>query len=203
MVQNHGIEHYYSEKQKSSLRLRKIKAVLRGISFEFYTGSGVFSKNKVDKGTALLANNMLINKDDKVLDIGCGIGILGIVAAKCFPETSVSLADVNRRALSLAKMNIELNNLFNADVFYSDLYKNIKDKFNTILVNPPQTAGKQICFEIIEKSKDYLEKNGLLQLVARHNKGGRQLSEKMKNDFGNLKEIAKKGGYRIYVSKKN
>ena len=85
MVQNNGIDHYYSEKQKSTLRLRKINTVLRGISFEFNTGSGVFSKNKVDKGTALLANNMLINKDDNVLDLGCGIGILGIVAAKCFP----------------------------------------------------------------------------------------------------------------------
>ncbi len=53
----------------------------------------------------------------------------------------------------------------------------------------------------IEKAKDYLNKGGLLQVVARHNKGGKQLELKMKGVFGNVESIAKKSGYRIYVSK--
>jgi len=202
MVRNNGVSHYYSKEQKSQLKLRKINHVLRSVSFEFYTAPGVFSKNKIDKGTALLADSMLIDSDWLVLDIGCGYGAIGIAAAKSFPETNVLMTDINRRAIKLTKMNIELNRVCNAEVKQSNLYENIKAQFNTIIVNPPQSAGKQICFQIIEKAKAHLKKNGLLQLVARHNKGGKHLSQKMKEIFGNVKETAKKGGYRVYVSEK-
>ncbi|MCK5139036.1 MAG: extracellular solute-binding protein [Thermodesulfovibrionia bacterium] len=76
----------------------------------------------------------------------------------------------------------------------------IKDKFNTILVNPPQTAGKEICFQIIDNAKNHLKERGLLQLVARHNKGGSVLEKRMNQVFGNVEQVAKGSGYRIYVS---
>jgi 16S rRNA G1207 methylase RsmC len=202
MVRNNGLSHYYSEEQKSPLNLRKVKDVLRNNSLEFYTGSGVFSLKKIDKGTKLLTENAIMQKDWKVLDIGCGYGVIGISIAKAFPETSILMTDINRRAIKLAKMNLELNLIPNAEVRQSNLYENIEEKFNTILVNPPQTAGKDMCFEIIEKAKDHLEKHGLFQLVARHNKGGKQLSKKMEEVYNNVKDIAKKGGYRVYVSEK-
>jgi len=193
--------HYYSEQQTSRFIPKKINARLMGVSFEFYTSSGVFSKKKIDKGTVLLANEMIVKKDAFVLDIGTGIGVLGITAAKLFPETTVLMTDVNKRAVKLADMNLELNLIANAEARNSNLYGNIKEKFDVILTNPPQTAGKDICFKIIEGAKEHLNKNGLLELVARHNKGGKELEKKMNAVFGNVKEIAKKGGYRIYVSK--
>ena len=193
--------HYYSERQTSPLRLKKINAVLRGLSFEFYTASGVFSLKKIDRGTKLLIEKCIIEKDWKVLDFGCGYGPVGIVIAKFFPETEILMTDINRRAIKLAKMNFELNQVFNAIANHRDLFKNINEKFNTILVNPPQTAGKELCFKIIEQSKEHLKENGLFQLVARHNKGGKSLEKKMKDVFDNVKVIAKKSGYRVYVSK--
>ena len=193
--------HYYSEKQTSPLRLKKIKAVLRGRLFEFYSGSGVFSKKKVDNGTKVLVENCIVKNSGKILDLGCGYGVVGVVIAKIFPKTTVLMVDVNKRALKLAKMNLELNNIKNADVKYSKLYLNVKEKFNTIVVNPPITAGRKLCFRIIEESKKHLEKNGLLQLIARHRKGGKILGEKMLEVFGNMEEKAKSGGYRLYISK--
>ena len=68
--------------------------------------------------------------------------------------------------------------------------------------NPPQTAGKEICFQLIEQSKNHLKNGGNLQLVARHNKGGKTLSRKMEEVFGNVKVIAKKAGYWAYMSVK-
>lgn len=195
------VQHYYSEEQESELRLRKIKALLKGQVFNFYVGAGVFSGKKIDKGTTILIENAIIKNNSKVLDFGCGYGAVGIAIAKTFSGTKVLMTDINRRAVKLARMNVKFN-MISADVVQGNLYEKIKGKFNTILVNPPQTAGKKICFEIIEKSKDFLEKNGLLQLVARHNKGGKVLEEKMKEIFGNVKEIVKKAGYRVYVSKK-
>lgn len=195
--------HYYSEQQKSSLKIKKIKQKIRGVDFDFYTASGVFSKERIDRGTLILAENIFIDKNSNVLDIGCGIGILGIAAAKLF-NADVVMSDINKRAVMLARMNIKLSNV-KAEIYQGNLYEPIRDYknyFDAILSNPPQTAGKEICFKLIEQSKDYLKNNGSLQLVARHNKGGKMLSSKMKDVFGNVKAIAKKAGYWVYVSKK-
>ena len=195
------MEHYYSENQKSEMNIKKIRQKIRGIDFKFYTASGVFSKDKIDKGTLALAENMAIKKKSKVLDIGCGIGVLGIAAAKLFDSDAV-MADMNKRAVMLAAKNAVLNSA-KAEIHQGDLYEKIKDNdFDVVLSNPPQTAGKEVCFKLIGQSKDHLKKNGSLQIVARHNKGGKTLSKKMKEVFGNVKVIAKKSGYWVYLSDK-
>ncbi len=196
------MEHYFSKKQESPLNIKKIRQRIKGIGFEFYTSSGVFSKEKVDKGTLILAENMIIDKNSDVLDIGCGIGILGIVSAKLF-NAEVVMSDVNERAVVLARKNAELNNV-KAEVYQGNLYEKIKkNDFDVVLSNPPQTAGKEICFQLIVQSINHLKDGGNLQLVARHNKGGGTLSKKMEEVFGNVKVIAKKGGYWIYMGVKD
>ena len=193
------MEHYYSEEQKSPLNIKKIVQSIRGKDFEFYTASGVFSKNKVDNGTLALAESIIIGKNSKVLDVGCGIGILGIFAAKSF-NADVVMTDINKRAVMLAKKNLELNRV-KAEIYQGSLYKNIKENdFDAVLSNPPQTAGKDVCFELIEKSKNYLKISGTLQIVARHNKGGKTLAKKMEEVFGNVMVIARKSGYSVYMS---
>lgn len=195
------MEHYFSKKQESPLNIKKIRQIIKDIEFEFYTASGIFSKERIDKGTLVLAERMIIGKKCYVLDIGCGIGVLGIAAAKLF-DTNVVMSDINERAVMLARKNAEMNNI-KTEVYQGNLYEKIKkNNFDVILSNPPQTAGKKICFELIEQSKNYLKDNGTLQLVARHNKGGKTLSKKMEEVFGNVKVIAKKSGYRVYLSKK-
>ena len=195
------MEHYYSKEQKSILKIKKIKQRINGSGFEFYTSSGIFSKDKIDKGTLLLAENMQIDEEDKVLDIGCGIGVLGIIAAKLY-NANVVLSDINERAVMLAKKNLKLNNV-KAEIFQGNLYEKITDSdFDDVLSNPPQTAGKEVCFKLIEESKNHLKKYGRLQLVARHNKGVKTLSKKLEEVFGNVKVIAKKAGYWVYLSVK-
>lgn len=195
------MEHYYSKRQKSLLNIKKISQRIRGKDFEFYTASGIFSKEKIDKGTLVLAENMVVGKNAKILDIGCGIGVLGIVAAKIF-DANIVMSDINKRAVMLAAKNIELNNA-KAEIFQGNLYEKIKDNdFDVILSNPPQTAGKEICFRLIEGAKAQLKNGGNLQIVVRHNKGGKTLSRKMEEVFGNVEVIAKKAGYWVYLSEK-
>ena len=195
------MEHYYSEQQKSVLKIKKIIQKIKGFDFEFCTSSGIFSKDKIDKGTLVLAENMLVDKNSDVLDIGCGIGVLGIAAARMF-NANIFMSDINKRAVMLAGKNAELNNV-KAEIYQANLYDKIKKTdFDVILSNPPQTAGKEICFQLIGQSKNHLKINGSLQLVARHNKGGKTLSRKMSEVFGNVKVIAKKSGYWIYMSVK-
>jgi 16S rRNA (guanine1207-N2)-methyltransferase len=195
-------DHYYSEKQDSVLRFRKIEPKFFGRTFELWTGSGVFSVSKVDKGTEVLLNNCIMKDGWDVLDLGCGYGVIGIAVAFAFPKTRVVMTEVNKRAVKLARMNIKLNNAENAGVLQGDSFEKIgkDERFDTILFNPPQSAVRQLCIRMIKESGQHLKKGGLLQVVARHNKGGKVLSEAMEKTFGNFRDVAKKSGYRVYVS---
>jgi len=171
-------EHYYTKRPTSVYRENTIKALLRGQNMQFTTASGVFSVKKIDKGSELLVNHCIIEGKEKILDLGCGYGTIGITLAKVFPDVHVVLADINQRAVSLARKNSRKYQLDNIKVKQSDIFAKIKDSFDTILTNPPQMAGKDVCFQFIEGAKEHLNKGGTLQLVARHNKGGRSLSKK-------------------------
>ena len=191
--------HYYSEEQDSKFSLKKISEVLRGRVGNFFSAPGIFSKSRIDKGTRLLIDNMEINENDKVLDLGCGYGSIGIVASS-LTKNRVILTDINKRACRVAKVNSR--KIKNIEVRQGNIYEPVKDElFDVILLNPPQTAGKELCFEMIKDSKNHLNKKGSLQIVARHNKGGKVLSDLMTKVFGNLDVLVKKGGFRVYISK--
>jgi len=75
------VEHYFAERPKSKPELGLVRARLRGLTFEFLTASGVFSRQRVDLGTRLLVESMVLPENGCVLDVGCGYGVVGIVAA--------------------------------------------------------------------------------------------------------------------------
>ena len=191
--------HYYSEKQTSAKRLKKITIRVEDMQYELYSASGVFSKDKLDRGSRLLIENARIQEGWSVLDMGCGIGVVGISVKMLHPSTEVVMVDVNERAVEISQKNVHLHKL-DIETKKSDIYSTVNRKFDTILVNPPQTAGKDVCFAIIEGAKERLKPGGCLQLVARHKKGGRSLEEKMQEVFGKVEYAAKGGGYRIYIS---
>lgn len=210
-------EHYFSKKPLSKEIIKKIAVNIKDTNFEFYTASGVFSSSKIDIGTQILIENIIIKEKDAVLDFGCGIGVVGIVIKKLFPKTDVYFTDINERAVKIAQKNAELNKiasdnttnsnttstLGNIAFFQGNLFEAIqKDlKFDTIISNLPQHAGRKICFTIIEQSKAFLNKDGTLQVVARHQKGGKETEKKMKEVFGNVETLCKESGYRVYKSR--
>ncbi|MFP4112664.1 MAG: class I SAM-dependent methyltransferase [Candidatus Woesearchaeota archaeon] len=200
------MSHYYSEEQESELNLSQISDLLRGERLEFYVASGVFSKSKIDKGTKVLIDNVILNPDWTILDLGCGYGPVGISIAKSDATIKVHMTDINKRAVMLAKKNIVLNKLdkkrFRITQGNSFSPVDQKVEFDSILLNPPQTAGKKLCFDMVREAKEHLKKGGLLQLVARHNKGGASFMKLMEEVYGNAKDICKEKGYRVYVSKK-
>jgi len=199
MARNSINEHYFSPTPKGKVIERTITTTLRDKELTFFTGSGMFSPRYIDKGTQLLANKAKIDRDWRVLDLGCGYGPVGISIAKAEPSTTVVMTDVNKRAISFAKKNVKANKV-TVTAVQGDKYEAVNEKFDTILLNPPQTAGKEVCFQMIEEAPIYLKKGGIFQLVARHRKGGKTLSEKMEDVFGNVNSIAKQGAYRIYSS---
>jgi len=193
-------EHYFTEKPTSRLIIKQIKEILRDNEIELYTASGLFSPDQVDKGTKLLIEKSVIQENSKILDLGCGYGAIGISLKIIFPLIDLTLSDINERAVQITSRNLDFHKL-NGKIIQSNGFEKINENFDIILLNPPQTAGKKLCFKLIEDAKSHLLQNGSLQLVARHNKGGKELSKKMLEVFGNVKDIAKSSGYRIYISK--
>jgi len=192
-------EHYYTEKPTSKLKLFKLYVNLLGFDLEFYTSTGVFSYKRIDRATRILIEHMVLSPGLKVLDLGCGYGPVGIVAAKL--GCKVTMCDINERALMLARMNVKQNRV-RTKVVKSDLFSNIKGNFDVILTNPPIAKGIKFNYSLIEESINHLKPSGSLQLVARHKKGGSRLKDKMNEVFGNVKELCKSGGFRVYYSEK-
>jgi 16S rRNA (guanine1207-N2)-methyltransferase len=194
------MSHYFSEKQESEFNPYKIKVNACGLSFELYSASGIFSKDQLDVGSRLLIEKAQIEDNNSVLDFGCGYGAVGIAIAK-MKKINLTMSDVNERALQLSKMNCKLNRI-HGEIVKSNIFENLQGKkFDAILLNPPQTAGKEICFRMIQESKEHLNQNGTLQLVARKKKGGETLSKKMEEIFGNVLVLGKERGFFVWMSK--
>lgn len=194
------MSHYYSKSQSSLSNEFEINVSHKFDNFFLLSDSGIFSKDKLDFASKLLIENAVVKESDDVLDLGCGNGVIGISMIRMH-KCRVSFVDVNERAVNLTAKNLKRLNL-EGEVFYSDLFSNISKSFDVILSNPPYAAGRKVCFDIIEQSYKHLNNEGSLQLVARHNKGGKVLGEHMLKVFGNMEFVAKGGGFRIYMSKK-
>ncbi len=195
--------HYYDKNQTSPLREELITVRSRGMSFEFFSASGLFSKQHLDKATELLINKSDLSNSQKILDLGSGWGVVAILLKFFNPSKEFVASDVSERAVFYTKKNAKKHSV-KIEVKQSDLFENFAEDelFDTILTNPPYVAGREVCKKFISESFKHLSKNGSLQLVARHNKGGKFLGEYMKEIFGNVEYLAKQSGFRIYKSVK-
>jgi len=194
-------EHYYTKRPTSAERRGIVILNVGGRYFEFLTSSGVFSPRQVDKATQLLIGNMVLKPGGEILDMGAGYGPIGIVAAALDPKAKVTMVEINERAANLAKKNIASNGLRNAKAIAGDFFEPFGDKkFDNIVMNPPIAIGLKKNFEVLEQCKEHLKPGGSLQIVARHNKGGSRFKEKMKEVFGNVEDLVKSGGFRVYMS---
>ena len=201
MVRLSRHEHYFVKRPRSKKKEYKFQAVIDGINYTFVTASGIFSPRKIDLGSFTLISFMELKKDSKILDLGCGYGAIGIVAAKRCPTCKVVLADVNERAVDCAKKNVKLNNIKNAVAKQSYFFSGLKNQmFDIIFLNPPQSAGLEVCYKLIECAYKHLNAGGNLQMVVRRRQGVKRLAEKMEELFGNLDVIGKKAGYWVYKS---
>lgn len=195
-------EHYFTKTPTSALKKNKVSFSFHGKELSFVCASGVFSATKIDAATQLLLEHCQMQDGWDVLDLGCGIGVIGISIKKIYSKCVVVLSDVNERALSISQENARRNGVA-VEIVASDVYHGLQGRmFDAILTNPPHHAGRELVYLMIEEAPLHLKKNGMLQLVAKHQKGGAMLEKKMKEVFGNVTVLVKKGGIRVYCSRK-
>ena len=186
----------YFDNQDLPSKMVKTECFLLGNRFIFYTDNGVFSKDGLDFGSRLLLETIPLEEvGGKVLDMGCGYGVFGIVLNK-LTSCAVDMVDVNLRAIHLSEINIHENHCQNISVFESNVYENIHSKYSCIVTNPPIRAGKKVVYDIVMNAKDYLEKDGSLFLVIRKEQGAKSLIFDLKKQY-NVEVLEKKKGFFI------
>lgn len=188
--------HYFTNEENLKSEIEKVIAEINGIPFYFYTDNGVFSKGELDFGTELLLKNFKYDDPNNktLLDIGCGCGPIGIYASHL--GFTVDMSDVNKRAIHLSKMSLKEQGL-NANVFESDAYKNITNKYDYIVSNPPIRVGKEKLYEVVMNAKEHLKDGGSLWIVVRKQQGAESMVRDMKNVYKTVEVVAKKKGFFI------
>lgn len=146
--------HYYTDKQLTHEDMFEYKARINEVEFRFYSDSGVFSKTGIDYGSKLLIDSVIadIGEQEKGLsnkerpslaDLGCGIGVIGIVLNRLLKINNTYLYEINERAAELAKINAGQNRSKRTYVKKLDIVKeDIPEKADICVTNPPIRAGK-------------------------------------------------------------
>lgn len=195
-------QHYFTENPDSEIKEKSFTENIRGMELNFTSVSGVFSfENKIDRASHNLIENFEPG-GSSILDIGCGYGAIALHLKALFPEQNITMIDVNNRALDYSRKNA-LRNKLNVEILHSNLFELLPGRlFDDIVSNPPIAAGKELNTRLITESLSHLKENGSLWLVAFHNKGGSTLKGIMKSTFGNVEDIDKSGGIRVYKATK-
>lgn len=196
--------HYFSPDPESRLEYGFIDTILRGRRYRFLTASGVFSARRVDNGTRVLVEAMPIPVAGRLLDLGCGIGVIGLVAAVESPGLEVTMTDVNPRATMVAARNVERMGIGNVKVLTGSLYEPVEEEvFDLVVSNPPISAGMSRVVEpLVRDARDHLTVGGRLLVVVQSNKGGRTLAGFLDEWFGGHEVLEKGSGYRVLSARR-
>ena len=195
-------DHYYTRNPASESRPVDCEYVYRGIQLAFRTDAGVFSKGEVDDGTDLLLKSLPEEMTGDILDLGCGWGVIGICVARRWPDTRVTMADVNLRALELARGNAERNR---AEVrcLESNGMEVLKgSRFDAVITNPPIRAGKQVIYRMFADAEECLRPGGSLILVIRKQQGAESCLRYLQTLFPKVEKTAKSGGFWVLTATK-
>ncbi|WP_060976718.1 class I SAM-dependent methyltransferase [Streptococcus sp. CCH8-C6] len=191
---------YFAENPDAKHDIHELNVELLGQRLTFLTDAGVFSKKMIDYGSRVLLSVLDFEAGERVLDVGCGYGPLGLTLAKAQGVTA-TMVDINQRALDLAQKNAERNQI-SAEIFQSNVYEKVSGIFDHIISNPPIRAGKQVVHEVISGSYEHLTEGGDLTLVIQKKQGASSAKSKMEAVFGNCEIVKKDKGYYILRSEK-
>ena len=104
-------DHYFTPAPQSEHKPAQFETSYRGHTLLFETDSGVFSRLALDRGTAILLDALPEKLAGAALDMGCGYGALGVSLAKANPDCTLTMADINERAVTLAGDNAARNGI--------------------------------------------------------------------------------------------
>jgi len=160
---------------------------INSIQLNFETADDLFSPFGIDSGTLAMLKVVNFSPEDKLLDLGCGYGVVGIYAAKLIGGQNVVMSDSNAKCIELSKKNAERNEADAVKIIKSNGFEALQDTdFTLILSNPPYHADFSVPKHFIEKGFNRLKIGGKMFMVTK------------RKDWYKNKFIAIFGGVKIH-----
>ena len=162
---------------------------------------GVFSAYELDVGTALLLSTLQNRVNGKILDLGCGAGVIGAMIKKRNPDAQITMTDIHAMALASARKTLAENQL-KGDVLASDVFSNVEGKFDLIISNPPFHDGINTAYrtvqELIGQAKKHLNQGGELRIVAN---AFLPYADLLQHHFDVFDVLAQTSKFKVYSAK--
>ena len=193
------MSHYFAEPTGPERR-RTVDVRFWDTDWRFSTANEVFSADGLDLGTAvLLRSSAAPDGAGRLLDLGCGWGVLAVALASASPGAVVDAVDVNPRALALCADNARAHGvgdrvrpLLPADADPSATY-------DEIWSNPPIRIGKQALHDLLLTWLPRLKPDGVARLVVGRNLGADSLQRWLTGQGWRCERTASAKGFRVFT----
>ena len=178
-------------------KLLQVEILGQQVSLE--TRPGLFSPEHVDRGTLAMLSHVKIASGMRIMDLGCGCGVVGVVAAKIAGEENVFMSDADPMAVETARRNAERNGVSGVQVCVSDGFQSVDASgFDLILSNPPYQTDFSVAKGFIEKGFNRLKIGGKLYMVTKRREW---YKNKLISVFGGV-EIHETDGYFVFITER-
>ncbi len=201
--------HYFDPEPATPSEPRHYDLTFDGRRFRFHSDRGVFSHRRLDDGSRLLLEAVTADlradglHEGELLDLGCGVGVLGIVLKRVFPGFALTLTDVNERALELTRANLEENGIRYAAALASDGWEALTGRrFDVIVTNPPIRAGKSTVLRLLDGAARHLAPDGRLYLVIGKKQGAPSYARHLATRYSVVDRIARRQGFAVFRCQK-
>ena len=195
------MSYYFDKNTEVNSNEKTVHVNIKNNVYAFITDNNVFSKKGLDFGTRTMLESIDLSKlSGDVLDFGCGYGPVGIYI-KSNTDCNVDMIDINERAIELAKKNAKLNNV-DVNIFESNIYSNVTNKYDYIITNPPIRVGKEILYKILVGALDFLKEHGSLIFVINKDQGAKSTMEYLKTYY-NVQILDKNKGFYVFQCEKH
>jgi len=169
--------------------------VLENTGYKIINHANVFSREKLDVGTRFFLQHIpQSDKHKNIIDLACGNGVVGLIAAEKNPDAEIMFIDESYMAVASAKENMSLNmeNYMSAQFKVNDGLTGVeKESADLILNNPPfhqnNAIGDEVAWQMFKQSKQVLKKNGELWVIGNRHLG---YHVKLKKIFNHCEVIA-------------
>ena len=191
------MSHYYTDNSQLASNPRSFDYYFDNEKFIFTTDNGVFCKENVDYGSYLLIKNTFRQAlGNRLLDLGCGWGPVGIIIKRFNPDIEVTAVDVNLRAVQLTNLNAVQNKTLIKACLCTDILT-LNLLFDSIILNPPIRAGKVVIYNLYDKAYHTLRENGSLYIVIQKKQGASSSVNKLSELFKTVTVLDREGGYWV------
>ncbi|MGN0802171.1 MAG: class I SAM-dependent methyltransferase [Candidatus Faecivicinus sp.] len=176
-----------------------IKAEVLGEQLTLRTQPGLFSPQHVDRGTLTMLSTVELRPGMRVMDLGCGCGVVGIAAAKKCGAENVVMSDADEGAVEAARENAALNGVEGVKIVLSDGFEAVDESgFDLILSNPPYQSDFAVAKRFIEKGFNRLKLGGRMVMVTKRLDWYRN---KLKAVFGGVR-VREVDGYYVFEAER-